>query len=216
VVPVARLFLVLSAVAIIAGSLLAFGQKDIRRVLAYSSIGQIGYIVMGIALANRLSIIGSLIHILNHALMKGGLFLVVGAVVYKTGITDIDGFKGLGKKMPFSMAAFTICALSMVGIPLTAGFVSKWYLALGALQAGKWIMVPVILISSLLTAIYFWRIIDNIYFFKGHEVTGNTDDAPIGMLVPTFTLASCCILFGIVAYIPVNITKFAAEMLIGG
>jgi len=215
VVPVARLFLVLSAVAIIAGSLLAFGQKDIRRVLAYSSIGQIGYIVMGIALANRLSIIGSLIHILNHALMKGGLFLVVGAVVYKTGITDIDGFKGLGKKMPFSMAAFTICALSMVGIPLTAGFVSKWYLALGALQAGKWIMVPVILISSLLTAIYFWRIIDNIYF-EGHEVEGKIDDAPPGMLVPTFALAFCCILFGIVASIPVNITGLAAEMLVGG
>jgi multicomponent Na+:H+ antiporter subunit D len=215
VVPVANLFLVLSAVAIIAGSLLAFGQKDIRRVLAYSSIGQIGYIVMGIALANRLSIIGSLIHILNHALMKGGLFLVVGAVVYKTGITDIDGFKGLGKKMPFSMAAFTICAFSMVGIPLTAGFVSKWYLALGALQAEHWTIVPVILISSLLTAIYFWRIIDNIYF-DGHEVEGKIDDAPSGMLVPTFALAFCCILFGIVASIPVNITGLAAEMLVGG
>ena len=215
VVPVASLFLLLSAVAIIAGSLLALGQKDIRRMLAYSSIGQIGYIVMGIALANRLSIIGSLIHILNHALMKGGLFLVVGAVIYKTGITDIDDFKGLGKKMPFSMAAFTIGAFSMVGVPLTAGFVSKWYLALGALQAGKWIMIPVILISSLLTAIYFWRVIDNIYF-KGHEASGKVDDVPAGMLVPTFILASCCIIFGIIASIPVNITNFAAEMLIGG
>ena len=215
VVPVAELFLLLSAVAILAGSLLALGQKDIRRMLAYSSIGQIGYIVMGIALANRLSIIGSLIHILNHALMKGGLFLVVGAVIYKTGITEINDFKGLGKKMPFSMAAFTICAFSMVGVPLTAGFVSKWYLALGALQAGKWVMVPVILISSLLTAIYFWKVIDNIYF-QDHETEGQAGDVPVGMLVPTFTLASFCIIFGIAAYIPVNITKFAAEMLIGG
>lgn len=215
VIPVAKLFVMLSAVAIIMGSLLALGQKDIRRMLAYSSIGQIGYIVLGIALANRLSIIGSLIHILNHALMKGGLFLVVGAVVYKTGTTDIDGFKGLGKKMPFSMAAFTICAFSMVGVPLTAGFVSKWYLALGALQAGKWVMVPVILISSLLTAIYFWRVINNIYF-EGHEVEGKIDDAPSGMLVPTFALAFCCIFFGIAASIPVNITGLAAEMLVGG
>ncbi len=217
VVPVSQMFLYLSAVAIIAGSVLAIGQKDIRRMLAYSSIGQIGYIVFGIALANKLSIIGSLIHILNHALMKGGLFLVVGSIVYKTGITNIDDLKGLGKKMPFSMAAFTIGAFSMVGVPLTVGFVSKWYLALGALQAGKWVFVLVILISSLLSAIYFGRVINNIYFKDdGGGHTTKIDDAPAGMLVPTLTLASCCIIFGIAAFIPVYITRFAAEMLLGG
>jgi len=215
VVPVSQIFLFLSAVAIIAGSVLAIGQRDIRRMLAYSSIGQIGYIVLGIALANKSSIIGSLIHILNHALMKGGLFLVVGAVVYKTGITDIDDFKGLGKRMPFSMAAFTIGALSMVGVPLTVGFVSKWYLALGALQAGMWVFVPVILISSLLSAVYFWRVINNIYF-KDDGVPARIDDAPAGMLMPAFTLAACCIIFGIAAFIPVYITGFAAEMLLRG
>ncbi len=170
VVPVTKILLVLSSIAIIAGSVLAIAQTNIKKMLAYSSVGQIGYIVLGAALVNHTAMTGSLLHILNHALMKGTLFLVVGAVVYKTGIDDISGLRGMGRKMPFSMAAFTIGGLSMIGIPFTVGFVSKWYIAIGALKADMWFIVPVILLSSLLTTVYFWRIIESIYFPQKSEV----------------------------------------------
>ena len=136
--------------------------------------------------------------------------------------------------MPFSMAAFTIGGLSMIGVPLTVGFVSKWYIAIGALNAGMWYFVPVILVSSLLTTIYFWRIIESIYFPQKSEVrsqnkehrTQNTDintpksrisgEAPPGMVVPTCVLAGLCIFFGVAAFIPVSIAQKTAAMLLGG
>jgi len=223
----AHIFLFFSVVAILAGSILALSQTDIKKMLAYSSVGQIGYIVMGISLLSITGLVGSLLHILNHALMKGGLFLVVGAVVYKVGITNIEGYKGLGKKMPISMAAFTIGALSMIGVPLTVGFVSKWYLAVASLEVGMWYLIPVILISSVLTAVYFWRVIDNIYFKTddegdpghghghGHgEERVKPDDAPAWMLVPTVTVAVLCIVFGILAYAPVSLAEKAAVILL--
>ena len=235
VVPVTKILLVLSCIAIIAGSILAISQTNIKRMLAYSSVGQIGYIVLGTTMANQTAMTGSIIHILNHALMKGTLFLVAGCVVYKTGIEDISGLKGMGQKMPFSMAAFTIGALSMIGVPLTVGFISKWYLATGALKAGMWFILPIILISSLLSAIYFWRIIEGIYFAPAvssqhsevstyrsldhhnpHPVSRSRDDAPPGMLIPTLILAGLCIFFGIAAYIPVSVAEKAANMLLGG
>jgi|TARA_Y100000294_G_scaffold178064_1_gene207089 multicomponent Na+:H+ antiporter subunit D len=223
-VPVTKIFLFLSAIAIIAGSVLAIAQTNIKRMLAYSSVGQIGYIVLGAALANQLALTGSLIHLLNHALMKGTLFLAVGAVVYKTGIEEISGLKGMGKKMPFTMAAFTVGALSMIGVPLTVGFISKWYLALGALKAGMWFFVLIILISSLLTAVYFWRVIEGIYFPQKSEEKNliqnpkskiqNRDDAPAGMLAPMLILAGLCIVFGIAAFIPASLVTPAANMLL--
>lgn len=230
-IPITKILLFLSALAIIAGSILAIAQTNIKRMLAYSSVGQIGYIVLGAALANRTAMTGGLLHILNHALMKGTLFLVVGAVVYKTDIEDISDLRGMGKKMPFTMAAFTIAALSMIGTPLTVGFVSKWYLAIGALKAHMWYFIPVILISSLLTAIYFWRIVEKIYFgyvedepghgehatnHIPHSGISSMDDAPAGMVIPTLFLASLCVVFGIIAFIPVPIVAAAANMLLGG
>ena len=235
---VTKILLVLSSVAIIVGSVMAISQTNIKRMLAYSSVGQIGYIVLGAALLNEIAMIGSLIHILNHAIMKGTLFLVVGMIVYKTGIENIAGLKGMGKKMPYSMAAFTIASLSMIGVPLTVGFVSKWYISIGAINADRWYLVLVILFSSLLTAIYFWRIIENIYFKKADSEIQNVDqstqlikpskdydmklqafkqdDAPLGMLLPTLLLAGLCIIFGIAAFVPISLAEKAAIMLLGG
>ena len=216
VVPVTKILLVLSAVAIIAGSALAIAQTNIKRMLAYSSVGQIGYIVLGVAIANEVAMSGSLLHILNHALMKCSLFFVVGAVVYRTGLEDLSAFEGMGRKMPFTMAAFTIGALSMIGLPLTVGFVSKWYLALGAIQAGLWIIVVVILVSSLLTAVYFWRVVEKIYFKEPSTMAPDVVEAPMGMVVPTFIMALLCLAFGIFTELPLSITNKASAMLLGG
>jgi len=171
---------------------------------------------------------GSLLHILNHALMKGCLFLVTGAVVYRTGLTGIQDFKGLGRKMPVSMAAFTVAALSMIGVPLTVGFVSKWYLVLAAIETGLWPVVAVLLLSSLLMAVYFWRVIDNLYFVPAiepapelrpssashpsnpHEVR----DAPALMLWPTVISAGLCVIFGIIPFLPLAVAEKAVSILL--
>lgn len=223
-VPVSTLMYLLAAAAIIGGSLLTIAQTNIKRMLAFSSVGQIGYIVLGIALANHTGMTGSLMHILNHALMKGGLFLAAGAVIYKTGLYELSALKGMGRKMPYSMAAFSVAGLSMVGVPLTAGFVSKWYLAGGALEAGMGVFVPVILLSSLLSATYFWRVIESIYFGvktadtgpETKEQQGNTGEVPISMLLPVLALAGLCILFGTAAFIPLSFAERAASLLLGG
>ena len=216
VVHVTQILIFLSVLAIITGSLLALSQTDIKKVLAYSSIGQVGYITLGIALMNETAMTGSIIHILNHALMKSCLFMVVGIIVYKTGITHTDKFTGLGKKLPLTMAAFTVAAVSMIGVPLTTGFVSKWYLAMGSLEAGMGFLIPVIMLSSLMTVIYFWRVIDNIWFKvpKDEIKTNENSSVPALMLVPTLIMAVLCIFFGVAAYLPLGIAEHAAAVLL--
>ncbi|MFC1521713.1 monovalent cation/H+ antiporter subunit D family protein [Elusimicrobiota bacterium] len=225
IVPVSKILSFISAIAILAGSIFALAQTNIKRMLAYSSVGQIGYIVLGATLANEIAMTGSIMHVLNHSLMKACLFLVVGAVVYKTGVDDISGFKGLGKKMPISMAAFTIAALSMIGVPFTVGFVSKWYIAVGALEAGKWYFVPIVLASSLLTVIYMWRVIELIYFPPPHadeaqrrfEQRGRDqkiNEAPWTMLVPIVVIALLCVFFGMKSSVPMAVAGKAAGMLL--
>jgi multicomponent Na+:H+ antiporter subunit D len=214
VVPFTKILLVVSSVAIVAGSVLAVAQTNLRRMLAYSSVGQVGYIVLGAAVAAETAMAGSIVHILNHALMKGTLFMVAGVVLFATGKEDIADLRGLGRKMPVTMAAFTVAALSMIGVPLTVGFVSKWYIAVGAVEVGLWYLVPVILISSLLTAVYFWRVIEGIYFGKAQEAVA-VEAAPPGILLPTAVMAGLCVFFGIFASAPLNIALKAAAMLLG-
>jgi multicomponent Na+:H+ antiporter subunit D len=133
---------ILSWVAIIAilfGCILALGQTDLKRMLAYVLIAEVGYIALGVGLANRAGLTGAILHILNDALMMACLFLVVGAIMYKVGLRNIHQFRGLHRKMPITMAAFTVTALSVIGIPPTCGFFSKWYLVLGAIDANRWL-----------------------------------------------------------------------------
>ena len=194
-----------AALAIIVGSVLAIAQSDIKRMLAYSSISQIGYILLGVGLVNVIGMQGGLLHILNHSLMKCALFLVAGAIFYRTGIRNLHQFQGLGKKMPVTTTVFLIAGLSMIGVPGTVGFTSKWYLALGSIEAGQWIFVIVILISSLLNIVYFWRVFDNIWFGHPHEVEHiKRDEAPLSMLIPMVILAALCIFFGLFAYYPLH------------
>ncbi|MDF1562032.1 MAG: monovalent cation/H+ antiporter subunit D family protein [Deltaproteobacteria bacterium] len=154
----------LSALAIIIGSLLAIAQTDLKRMLAYSSVSQIGYVLLGFSLANDDGLTGGVLHMINHAVMKCALFMVTGAIVTRLGHRDIRRFDGLGRHLPFTMAAFGVASLSMVGIPPTAGFFSKWYLVLGAVEGGRWPFVIIILASSLLNAIYFFRILERAFF----------------------------------------------------
>lgn len=191
-----------AAAGIIFGSVMAIAQRDFKRMLAYSTVAQVGYIGLGIGLANPLGLIGGLLHILNHAFMKSCLFLVAGGIRYQTGLHEIPQFAGLGRKMPLLMAGFTAAALSMVGIPPTAGFFSKWYLVLGSIDANNWVFVAVILASSLLTAVYFFRMIEKLYAATpSSEVAAEVEKATepsARILVPILILAAGVIILGLI------------------
>lgn len=196
----------LAAAGIIFASVLAIAQTDFRRMLAYSSVSQIAYVALGIGLANPLGLIGALLHILNHAFMKGCLFLVAGCIRFRTGLSDIPSFAGLGKVMPWTMACFTVAALSMVGVPPTAGFFSKWYLILAGIDAGNWIFVAVILASSLLNAVYFFRVLEKVYTAlpERSENRSACGDPPWDMLGPTLFLAAGILILGLINAVVVS------------
>ncbi len=131
----------LAIAAMFAGSFVAIFQNNIKRMLAYSSVAQIGYMVLGLSLASVSGLTGGLVHLFNHALMKSGLFLVMAAVLLRTGSIRIEAMPGLGRRMPWTMAAFVVGGLSLIGVPMTVGFVSKWYLVTGRHRApacGRW------------------------------------------------------------------------------
>jgi len=225
VLPVREVLSLAAAIAMIVGSIIALAQTDIKRMLACSSVGQMGYIVLGVAIANYTGLTGSLIHLFSHAIIKASLFLAAGSIVYQAHIYKISHLKGMGRKMPLTMATFTIGALGMIGIPLTTGFVTKWKLAIGALEAGKWFIVPVILLSALLNALYFGRVIEIAWFKhdESHEHENGTQyekhhmrEAPASLVIPPLILVSLSIVFGIAAFVPLSIAEKAAGMLLGG
>jgi len=195
----------LGVTGIIAGSVMAIAQRDFRRMLAYSSVAQIGYVAMGIGLANPLALIGGLLHILNHAFMKACLFQVAGGIRYRTGQWEISRFAGLGRRQPWTMAAFTVAALSMVGIPPAAGFFSKWYLILGSMGAGNWAFVAVIVASSLLNAVYFFKVLEKVYASPAAgEAVEQATEPPKEMLIPILILAAGIIVLGLANVLIVN------------
>jgi multicomponent Na+:H+ antiporter subunit D len=205
----------LAIAAMFAGSIVAIFQDNVKRLLAYSSVAQIGYMVLGLSLVSVSGLTGGLVHLFNHALMKCGLFLVMAAVLLRTGSTHIDAMAGLGRRMPLTMAAFVVAGLSLIGVPLTVGFVSKWYLVTGAIEAGLWPVAVLILLSSLLALIYIWRVIEVAYFRPPPEDAPEIREAPLSMLGPIWLLAGAIVFFGVFTSLSVGTASAAARMLLG-
>lgn len=204
VLPVTTVIGWLAMVGILYAAVMAIAQSDVRRMLAYSSVGQIAYVGLGIGLASPLGLIGALLHMINHAAMKGCLFLVAGSARMRTQRSDVASFTGLGRAMPWTMGAFTVAALSMIGIPPMAGFFSKWYLVLAGVEARNWVFVTAICISSLASAIYFFRLLERIYAQASPADTAEeggapevAGEAPWSMLAPTLVMAAAVILLGL-------------------
>ena len=208
------LLLPLSLAAMFVGSAAAIYQTNIKRLLAYSSIAQIGYMTLGLSLVNQNGLTGGLVHLFNHALMKGGLFLAVACIVYRIGSANIEDMRGLGRRMPLTMAAFVIGGLSLIGVPGTVGFVSKWYLVLGALDRGWHVVAFLILLSSLLAAVYVWRVVEVMYFRDGDEDLPR-EEASVSMLLPTWTLIGATLFFGLNTDLTVGVARRAADLLLG-
>ena len=210
-------FLAVCACAgVIVSSLAAIRQLDVKRVLAYSSVGQIAYIVLGFSLANHSGVTASVIHIFNHALIKGGMFMACGAVALRVGGTRLEDFKGIGRKMPLTMAAFTVGGCGLIGVPLTAGFVSKWYLVQGAMHEGYWGMALIVLLGGVLALGYVWRLVEIIWIAKADNPHEQLEEAPLTMLIPMWVLIGASIYFGVDASWTAGGAKAAAALLLNG
>ncbi len=214
--PVTEIFLVLSIAAMFGASIVAIFQEDVKRMLAYSSVAQIGYITLGIGLANQAGLTGSIVHLFNHAVMKAALFLALGALFFRIGTMKIDNLAGLGQKMPITMAAFVLAGLSIIGVPGTAGFISKWYLAVGALEHGWWWLVFLLVASSLLSVVYIGRVVEVAWFRSAVDASEKAKEPPPIMLVPIIILALATVYFGIDTTLTAGIASEAAQGLLEG
>lgn len=213
VLPIHEIFVVLGLAGIFAASVSAIYQLNIKRLFAYSSVAQIGYIILGLAIGTQLGLTSALLHLFNHALMKAALFLAIGSVVYRIGSSQLSHFAGLGKQMPWTMAAIVVGGLSLIGVPLTVGFVSKWYLVLALIERGWWPLTILVLVSSLLALIYVWRIVEWIYFSQPRIIIDDIREAPISQLIPVWFLVLANIYFGIDTSLTVGLSKIAAKSL---
>jgi len=184
---------------VIAASLIALSQDGLKRRLAFSTIGQLSYIVLGVALLSPKGMTGGLTHIAMHAFGKITLFFCAGAIFVATGTKYISEMKGIGKRMPITMAAFFIGSLSVIGLPPTGGFFSKWYLVQGTLEAGQPIMLIILLVSSMLNAAYFLPIAYHAFFCPPEKALFGNDikEAPLWCVVPPVITAigSICLFF---------------------
>jgi len=214
--PVTEVLLALSLAAMFIASVLAIYEDRIQRMLAYSSVAQIGYITLGIAIANKAGLTGSIAHLVNHGIMKAALFAAIGAVAFRVGTDKLSELGGLGTKMPITMAAFVIGGLSIIGVPGTVGFVSKWYLGVGAIEEGWWLIVIAMMASSLIAVIYIGRVIEVAYFKPLSKDCTAASEPPASMLVPIIILAVATLYFGVETSWTGNVAGQAAEQLLEG
>ena len=205
----------LSIAAMFIGSTAAIYQTDFKRLLAYSSIAQIGYMTLGLSLDSELGTTAGIVHLFNHALMKGGLFLVAGCIVARLGSSAIEDMRGLGKRMPLTAAALVVGGLGLIGVPGTVGFVSKWVLVSAAIEREYFDVTILILLSSLLALVYVWRLIEVMYLSEPRE-GASVDEAPALYLIPAWILAAASVYFGIFTENTLGVASEAARQLMGG
>jgi len=192
-----KLALVFASVTILVASLLALRQENLKARLAFSTISQLSYIVLGGALLAPAGVLGGIAHITNHAISKITLFFCAGSIYVSAHKTEVSETAGLAKRMPWTMAAFTIASLSLVGIPPFSGFVSKWYLALGSLERGNPWLLAVLLVSSLLTAAYLGPIVYKAYFEEAKEDGPHEIHEVPWIVIPLVLTALASLLLGI-------------------
>jgi multicomponent Na+:H+ antiporter subunit D len=211
--PTHAMFLLLGIGGVIFASIYAVYQRDAKRLLAYSSVAQVGYMVLGIAFGSTLGLTATMVHMFNHALMKGALFMAIGALVYRVGSSHIDQLHGLGRQMPWTFAALVLAALSLIGVPGTAGFISKWYLVLAALEQQAWLVAVVILMGSLIAVIYMWKLVEVLFFRPAAQVDSAVQEAPLSLLIPMWLLVIANIYFGLNTQLTVDVAQTAVQLL---
>lgn len=213
--PMAEILIALSVLAVVAMSLVAVFQRDLKRMFAYSSVAQIGYITLGAGLANEPGLTGAVAHLFNHGLTKGAIFLLLGGVSLRIGATGLERVAGLARTMPLTSFGIVLGGMSLIGIPGTAGFISKWYLVVGAIEHGYWWLAALIVASSLIALAYVWRFVEMAYFRAPEPGAAKLDEAPASMLIPAWLMVAGCVYFGLDTAYSLDGARRAAEVLLG-
>lgn len=210
-IPILNIILILGCFGMIMGSVFAIFQKDLKKIIAYSSVAQIGYIYFAIGLGTELGVVICIYHIISHAVTKAALFLCAGSIIEKTGQKEISNLKGVGKEMPYTLALFLIASLSLVGIPLLPGFVSKWYLAIESIGGNKLFLITIILASSLLNAVYYLPISINGFFDEENTINKKykSKEKPVIELMPIVILVIAMLYVGVNSEGIINLIKTA-------
>ncbi len=205
----------LALFGILVASAVAMFEGHIKRLLAMSSVAQIGYIILGASFVTTAGLTASAAHLFNHALAKGGLFLAITGLAYHYRDLRLDQLAGAARTMPWTAAAIVVCGLSLVGIPGTAGFISKWLLINAAIDNGDmaWLLIAIVLLSSLMALAYVYRIIDTLYF-KPAVVAQAPGEAPMQLLLVIGIVAVANIVFGLFPSFPLALSSSAAELLL--
>ena len=214
--PLDRALLAMALIGIFVASTAAIYQNNIKRLLAYSSIGQIGYMLLGIGLVSVGGLTATILHMFNHALIKGGLFMAMGCFALRLGSVKLDDLRGASKTMPWTSFAFAVGGLGLIGVPLTVGFISKWILLTSSFEAGRWQVAALMLLSSLLALVYVWRVVETLYFAEPSEAAANAKEAPLSMLIPLYVVIGATVLFGVWTQWPLELASNAAEFLFAG
>lgn len=216
---VQTVFMILSLTTVFMGSTLALKEKVLKRRLAYSTVSQISYILFGLSLFDKSGMEGALLHVLMHSVTKCGLFLAVGAIIYKTGKTKVDELRGIGKEMPITIWCYTLLSITLVGIPPTGGFMSKWYLCVGAMDSKlpifRWLGPVILLISALLTAGYLLPITIN-GFFPGEKYDYSKlekKEPNLLMLIPLIILTALAIGVGVCSSSLISVIDLVAGLM---
>jgi multicomponent Na+:H+ antiporter subunit D len=205
----------LAVLGILFGSGVAIFESNLKRMLGYSSVAQLGYILLGASFVDRAGLMAGILHMFNHALAKGALFLGIVALGYRLTRFDRSDLQGIARRMPWTMTAFTIAAFSLIGVPGTAGFISKWYLVTAAFAQGTLgiALVAVIIASSLMAVIYLWRVLEPAWFGTPSHDTAQAREAPLGVLAIVWIGAALNVWFGLFPAFPVGMAEVAANEL---
>ncbi len=212
--PLAYILLIFALFGMIIGSLVAAFQQNSKRLLAYSSVAQIGYILLGIGLASQAGLTAATLQIFSHALAKAAVFMAIGCVFYRVGGTSLTDLRGIAKYMPWTLSAFALAGLSLIGVPGTAGFISKWYLITALMEKQLWWLIAALLFSSLLAVVYVWKIVESAYFQESYH--RDIAEAPLAMLIPLWVMVLLSFIFGFYTEWTVGVATLVASSLMGG
>uniref|UniRef100_A0A3B0J7K4 Na(+)/H(+) antiporter subunit D n=1 Tax=Wolbachia endosymbiont of Aleurodicus dispersus TaxID=1288877 RepID=A0A3B0J7K4_9RICK len=210
--PLSNVMIILALCAVVFGSISAIIEKDIKRLFAHSSISQIGYIILMLGLNSKAGLFSAVLHIVNHSMIKTSLFMTAGCISYKFGMTKIENLSGLKKSMPYTTLAFTLLSFALIGVPLTNGFVSKWYMMKAIIESHAWISLIVFAAGSFLALVYIWKMVEKMYFENNAaSSTGATlNEVPLLMLFCLLFMAILTVITGIYSSpIRLVINKFA-------
>ncbi len=212
--PFRELLMLLSVVAIVSMSLVALFQDELKRMLAYSSVAQIGYITLGISLTSPSGLTAATTHLFNHGVTKGALFLLVGVVALRCGVTRLSQLSGLASRMPVTAFGIVLAGMSLIGVPGTAGFVTKWYLVRASLERGSWWLAALVVATSLIALGYVWRFVETAYLKEPDAELPRAGEAPLWMLIPALLLVASCVYFGLETSFNVGYVGEAVRLLV--